>query len=84
MNSTSTIDANVQLIHTTYVEESRVPRIHHATNLKVHAGTTLRVRTTGQHVPSPILPQRFNSTSQPCPRSIVLPELNSVSGPKTK
>lgn len=84
MYSTGTIDADVQVIHTAYLEEHQVPRIQAKTNLKLHGGTTLRIQTNNQQVQPPILPQRFNSTSQPSPRSIVLPELNSVSVPKTK
>ncbi len=84
MDSTGTIDLRVEIIHTYYEGEMQVPPVNDATNLKVYAGTTLGVQTTSQHISPPILPLRFNSISQPSPRSIVLPELNSVSEPKAK
>jgi hypothetical protein len=57
----------------------------HPTTLSTNAGTTvIGMQTTNQTCIRPLLPQRFNSTSQPWPRSIVQPELNSVSQPKTK
>ena len=54
-----------------------------AANLNIHPVTVIGTQGTSQQATQPIMPQRFNSTSQPCPSSIVRPELNSVSEPKT-
>jgi len=61
-----------------------VNKVHGATNLNIQAGTVIGTQTTSQQAAPAILPQRFNSTSQPCPSSIVQPELNSVSEPAKK
>jgi hypothetical protein len=49
-----------------------------------YPGTVIGTQSTSRQTDLPILPQRFNSTSQPSFGSIVRPELNSVSEPKTK
>jgi hypothetical protein len=57
---------------------------HDETSPNVRAGNVMGSQTTSQLNEPAVIPQRFNSTSQPCAGSIVNPELNSISEPKTK
>jgi len=54
------------------------------TTAKLCAGTVIGTKATTKTGVVSIIPQRFNSTSKPAGRSIVRPELNSVSEPKIR
>jgi len=57
-------------------------QIQESINANTQGGNVLRTQSTTELAPPSILPQRFNSTSDPCGLPIVRPELNSTSEPK--